>query len=165
VCVSVVELTACFCLFVCLFVLCPEESIPIYQAFFGEGSGRVLLDELACYGNETNLLECPGNSLGDHNCRHEEDVGVICVGEEGALFCFVLGIISQSLLCVCTHAVGDGTCDMGSLRLNGNDRKSRYEGRVEVCLGDRYGTVCDDEWDDADASVVCRQLGFYPNGQ
>ena len=44
------------------------------------------------------------------------------------------------------------------------DGASVYEGRVEICFGGLWGTVCDDLWDNNDASVVCRQLGFSSIG-
>ncbi len=38
-------------------------------------------------------------------------------------------------------------------------------GRVEVCLNNTFGTICDFMWNNLDASVVCNQLGFSPYGE
>ena len=50
-------------------------------AFFGEGSNTIWLDDVQCTGRESSILKCPHLPLGENNCGHAEDAGVICSGE------------------------------------------------------------------------------------
>ena len=49
---------------------------------------------------------------------------------------------------------------MGTVRLTNGF--TQYEGRVEIFWDSDWKLICSDEWDEIDAVVVCRQLGYLP---
>ena len=66
-------------------------------AHFGEGSGPIWLDEVSCTGLESELLECPHNRIGNHNCYHSEDASVRC-SVSGKINIYLIWIVVLILL-------------------------------------------------------------------
>ncbi|XP_033116620.1 soluble scavenger receptor cysteine-rich domain-containing protein SSC5D-like isoform X2 [Anneissia japonica] len=78
---------------------------------------------------------------------------------------------TESRLSACQHATISNNdcghfedvaleCSDFDIRLSYGD--TRFKGRLEVYYAGQWGTVCDDNWDQANANVVCRELGFGP---
>ncbi|KAJ8047464.1 Deleted in malignant brain tumors 1 protein [Holothuria leucospilota] len=119
------------------------SAVAFTSATFGQGSGAIWLDNVRCIGSEQNLQECTNPGFGVVDCLHIEDAGVRC--EAGV-------------------TVNDYIKETASQKIRLVGGSAKNEGRVEVYIDDRWGTVCDDGWDDKDAVVVCRQLGFNTGG-
>lgn len=54
-------------------------------------------------------------------------------------------------------------CSNGTIRLAGSGYATM--GRVELCINGEWGTICINSFDDNDATVVCRQLGYSTYGK
>ena len=73
--------------------------------------------------------------------------------------------IAQSKFCLSNnynYCVLTG-CLYGQLRLVNGPRPN--VGRLEICIEGNWGTICDDDWSEANAQVVCRQLGYSPDSK
>ena len=57
-----------------------RDALSAYNsAYYGEGNGSILLDDVNCgLGIEPSLFSCRHNGVGNHNCDHSEDASVRC---------------------------------------------------------------------------------------
>ena len=49
------------------------------EGSFGQGSGRILLYDVQCIGNERKLMSCVYNSSVNDSCTHAQEAGVRCM--------------------------------------------------------------------------------------
>jgi len=113
---------------------------------YGPGSGTIWLNSVKCTGDETSLVECVHDPFGLNNCKHANDVSISC--DEFAT------TNATSVM----KAARPPPPDMVRVRLvDGPDNR---RGRLEVRYRRVWGTVCDDDFDNADAAVACHMLGL-----
>ncbi|XP_062586300.1 deleted in malignant brain tumors 1 protein-like, partial [Saccostrea cucullata] len=134
-----------------------QISVSYCCARHGQGTGPIWLDDVQCIGNETDISECVHIGWGNHNCGHQEDVSVNCLPEKEMSTSIPTAHVTSHTTTTET-ATTEQRMPFTPIRLvNGN---TPYEGRVEVYHNGEWGTICDDIWDNQDATVVCRSLGF-----
>uniref|UniRef100_W5K031 SRCR domain-containing protein n=1 Tax=Astyanax mexicanus TaxID=7994 RepID=W5K031_ASTMX len=95
----------------------------------GCGEAVDAVSEFFTFGSESTLMNCKSAGWGKHNCDHSTDAGVICSGKN---------TVNRGV-----QLVGGSLCS----------------GRVEVLHGESWVTVCDADFNQQDAEVVCRELG------
>nr|XP_060643434.1 lysyl oxidase homolog 2 [Anolis sagrei ordinatus] len=121
---------------------------------YGQGEGRIWLDNVHCTGRETSLAQCRSNGWGVTDCRHTEDVSVICSNKRIPGFTF------------------DDTWPNQNVNIRVEDARLRpilgyfrkripvSEGQVEVKVGGVWKQICDAFWTQKNSRVICGMFGF-----
>ncbi|XP_052763243.1 scavenger receptor cysteine-rich type 1 protein M160-like [Mya arenaria] len=194
----------------------------IPASVYGPGAGTIWLDDIKCFGNETDISDCQHSEWGKSDCNHDEDISVDCQtptrlfggnahkgrvevqidGEwnslckdtfrtaEAKVVCSMLGFSasgaelytsssSQSMVSTTSYVCKGEEQDLSMCNMVETNCSSRisagincktpirlangtgpHSGRVELKYRGQWGTICDDNFDDMEAKVICNMLGF-----
>lgn len=58
-------------------------------------SGRIWFDNVQCTGKESTLAQCKSNGIGVSDCKHSEDVGVLCSDKRIPGFRFLNPVVNN----------------------------------------------------------------------
>lgn len=113
-------------------------AIAVPRRFYEESALASVVTDVECTGEETELLQC--GLVTSPSCpTHQSDAGLVCQATTTAL----------------------GNCSRGDVRLvNGT---TPFEGRVEVCINNAWGSVCDSTFSQDEANVICSQISSQSN--
>ena len=163
------------------------------QGSYTEGVWPIYINDLNCTGSEESVWECPHNGIEGYSCNHYQDASVMCQGTScvncsskcsfslipSPFHCLVTSfcehlkyilLLPQTSLYMFPAAVTvtQSNCSDGDVRLEGG--LTEYEGRVEICINQAWGTICSGSswysyWGVVDGRVVCRQVGHQELGK
>ena len=137
-----------------------------HAACFGEGEGKIWMDELACPRGGDKVMLCDFKEWGEHDCTHANDVGVCCKGEQSILA--PLSPTDETRVRISCPCAAD-ECRSCPQRLGPSPPSptedcsapsAALEGMVEVSFGEKWLPVTAGAWSPAAASVACGELGY-----
>uniref|UniRef100_A0A672HV89 Lysyl oxidase homolog n=1 Tax=Salarias fasciatus TaxID=181472 RepID=A0A672HV89_SALFA len=115
------------------------------SAKYGRGEGRIWLDNVHCSGSEKSLAHCSSNGFGVSDCKHSEDVGVVCSQKRIPGFKFIRSQVEDV-----------------RIRATYSQRKRIpiTEGFLEVKDGGKWRQICSVDWTEMNSRVICGMYGF-----
>ena len=154
-------------------------AIAVNADSFSEGNADVLFTDIDCSGAEISITECNSSTFDGVSCTTS---GVVCQGK----YC-IKGVCIPSkysttnkikkkfsdmiIYCNVDITTTNGMCVTGEVRLEAaydNTSANSREGRLELCINNAWGTVCDSLFDGEDAAVACSGIsgrGFSSLGK
>ncbi|XP_062472985.1 lysyl oxidase homolog 2 [Pezoporus occidentalis] len=123
---------------------------------YGKGEGKIWMDNVHCNGKEPTLAACTSNGWGVTDCKHTEDVGVVCSEKRIPGFKFDNSLLNQ---------IENMNIQVEDIRIRPilatyRKRVPVTEGYVEVKDEGAWKQICDKHWTMKNSRVVCGMFGF-----